>query len=244
MRGGVGEGMKKVLITGVSKGLGRALAIEMAKLGHIIIGCSRTQNDLHLLEQHLRNISPHNHFLLNIDVSCNDSVKEMARIVVDKIGVPDIIVNNAGVINKQGKIWEIPKEEFDNVIDINIKGTTNVLRHFIPLMTPKNQGIIVNMSAIMARIGVPMASPYCSSKWAIEGLSKSVAKEMPDGMTIITLDPGIVNTQMLFSLLGDIASQFQTPEKWAKKAAPMILNLTGMDNGASLTVDDPGVLPF
>ncbi|CAK9326851.1 unnamed protein product [Citrullus colocynthis] len=134
--------------------------------------------------------------------SSNDSVKEMAGIVVDKIGVPDIIVNNAGVFNGQGKIWEIPKQEFDN------------------------------------------ASAYCSSKWAIEGLSISVAKEIPKGMTIMALDPGIVNTDMLFTLLGNIASQFQTPSKWAMKAAPMILNLTRMDNGASLTVDDPGVLPF
>lgn len=236
--------MKKVLITGVGKGLGRALAMELAKFGHIIIGCSRTQNNLHFLKQHLHNISPHNHLLLNIDVSSNDSVKEMAGIVVDKIGVPDIIVNNAGVFNGQRKIWEITKQEFDNVIDINIKGTANVLRHFIPLMIPKNQGIIVNVSSILATMGVATASAYCSSKWAIEGLSKSVAKEIPNGMTIVALDPGIVNTDLVFTLLGNIASQYQTPSIWAMKAAPMILNLTRMDNGASLTVDDPGVLPF
>ncbi|KAE8648223.1 hypothetical protein Csa_018415, partial [Cucumis sativus] len=176
--------------------------------------------------------------------SCDDSVKEMTRIVVEKIGIPDIIVNNAGVINKKGKIWEIPREEFDKVIDINIKGTANVLRHFIPLMIPINKGIIVNISAIVATFGVPMASPYCSSKWATEGLSKSVAKEVGDGMTIVTLDPGVVNTQMLFTLLGNTSSQFQTPQKWATKAAPMILNLTRTDNGASLTVEDPGILPL
>ncbi|KAA0054102.1 NADPH-dependent pterin aldehyde reductase-like isoform X2 [Cucumis melo var. makuwa] len=168
----------------------------------------------------------------------------MARIVVQQIGVPDIIVNNAGVINKKGKIWEIPKEEFEKVIDINIKGTANVLRHFIPLMIPINKAIIVNMSSVMATIGVPMASPYCSSKWAMEGLSKSVAKEVGDGMTIVTLDPGVVNTEMLFTLLGNTSSQFQTPQKWAMKAAPMILNLTRTDNGASLMVHDPGILPL
>ncbi|KAL0533381.1 hypothetical protein IC582_030220 [Cucumis melo] len=236
--------MKKVLITGVGKGLGRALGIELAKFGHIIIGCSRSQTNLNSLKQHLLNISPHNHCLLNIDVSCDDSVKEMARIVVQQIGVPDIIVNNAGVINKKGKIWEIPKEEFEKVIDINIKGTANVLRHFIPLMIPINKAIIVNMSSVMATIGVPMASPYCSSKWAMEGLSKSVAKEVGDGMTIVTLDPGVVNTEMLFTLLGNTSSQFQTPQKWAMKAAPMILNLTRTDNGASLMVHDPGILPL
>lgn len=60
------------------------------------------------------------------------------------------------MINKKGKIWEIPKEEFEKVIDINIKGTANVLRHFIPLMIPINKAIIVNMSSVMATIGVPM----------------------------------------------------------------------------------------
>ncbi|XP_038891838.1 NADPH-dependent pterin aldehyde reductase-like [Benincasa hispida] len=235
---------KKILISGVSQGLGRALALELARRGHTIIGCSRNQTKLDLLQPILSTISPHNHLLLNVDVRSDDKVKEMLHTIVEKIGVPDIIVNNAAMINVNAKIWEISREEFDDVIDTNIKGTANVLRHFIPLLLPKNKGIIVNISSIFGRIGAGLVSPYCSSKWGIEGLSKSIANELPNGMTIVALDPGIIHTEMLLSRLGNIASQYQSPEQWALKAATMILNLTNVENGASLTVEDPGTLPM
>ncbi|KAJ8772507.1 hypothetical protein K2173_027684 [Erythroxylum novogranatense] len=79
-------------------------------------------------------------------------------------------------------------------------------------------------------------APYCASKWAVEGLSRSVAKEVPDGMAIVALNPGVIHTEMLTSCFGTSASLYQEPDAWALKAATMILNLTGADNGASLTV--------
>ncbi|KAI9176431.1 hypothetical protein LWI28_002781 [Acer negundo] len=227
-------GSRTVLITGVSKGLGRALAVELAKKGHTVIGCARTQEKLLSLQSELPNSD--NHLFLNVDVKSNSSVEELARVVVEKKGVPDIIVNNAGTINKNNKIWEVPPEEFENVIDTNVKGVTNMLRHFIPLMIPSKQGIIVNMSSGWGRSGAALVAPYCASKWAVEGLSRSVAKELPDGMAIVALNPGVINTEMLASCFGSSASLYQAPDTWALKAATMILNLTGADNGASLTV--------
>ncbi|XP_023548518.1 NADPH-dependent pterin aldehyde reductase-like [Cucurbita pepo subsp. pepo] len=234
---------KTILITGVSQGLGRALALELAKRGHIIAGCSRNKNKLDSLHTQLLQASPCNHLLFNIDVKSSSCIEEMAHTIMQKIGAPDIIVNNAAVYHGHLKMWEVPEQEFDYVIDVNIKGTTNVLRHFLPLMIPKNQGVIVNLSSIYGRTGAALASAYSVSKWAIEGLSKSVAKELPDGMAIVALDPGIINTEMLAFRFGDLASQYQSPEEWALKAAPMILNLTNADNGASLIVNDPGILP-
>ncbi|KAK0590036.1 hypothetical protein LWI29_021950 [Acer saccharum] len=225
---------RTVLITGVSKGLGRALAVELAKRGHTVIGCARTQEKLLSLQSEFP--SSDNHLFLNVDVKSNSSVEELARVVVEKKGVPDIIVNNAGTINKNNKIWEVPPEEFENVIDTNVKGVTNMLRHFIPLMIPSKQGIIVNMSSGWGRSGAALVAPYCASKWAVEGLSRSVAKELPDGMAIVALNPGVINTEMLASCFGSSAALYQAPDAWALKAATMILNLTGADNGASLTV--------
>ncbi|PQQ20577.1 NADPH-dependent pterin aldehyde reductase [Prunus yedoensis var. nudiflora] len=138
-----------VVITGVSKGLGRALAVEMAKRGHTVIGCSRAQDKLNALQSEL---SSDKHLFLNTDVRSNTSIAELARVVKEKRGIPDIIVNNAGIINDNKKLWEVPVEEFDSVIDTNVKGIANVLRHFIPLMLSRNEGknpagIIVNMSS-------------------------------------------------------------------------------------------------
>ncbi|OMO86339.1 Short-chain dehydrogenase/reductase SDR [Corchorus capsularis] len=225
---------KTVLITGVSKGLGRALALELSKRGHTVIGCSRAQDKLTSLQSELS--SPDRHLLLNVDVASNSSVEELARVIMEKKTVPDIIVNNAGTINKNNRLWEVPVEEFDTVIDTNVKGVANVMRHLIPLMLPRGHGIIVNMSSGWGRSAAALVAPYCASKWAVEGLSRSVAKEMPGGFAVVALSPGVINTEMLQSCFGASASAYQTPEAWSLKAATMILNLTAADNGASLTV--------
>ncbi|XWS11553.1 hypothetical protein CRYUN_Cryun37aG0008100 [Craigia yunnanensis] len=199
---------KTVLITGVSRGLGRALAIELSKRGHTVIGCSRAQDKLNSLQSELS--SPDRYLLLNVDVSSNNSVEELARVVMEKKVVPDII----GTINKNNRIWEVPVEEFDAVVDTNVKGVANMMRHFIPLMIPKSQGIIVNMSSGWGRSGAALVAPYCASKWAVEGLSRAVAKEMPDGFAVVALSPGVINTEMLQSCFGNSASGYQTPEAW------------------------------
>lgn len=231
---------KTVLITGVSRGLGNALALELAKLGQTVIGCSRSQDKLASLESELTAASEkfknNNHLVLNIDVRSDAGVKELARTVVEKKVVPDIIVNNAGTINRNNKIWDVPVDEFDAVVDTNIKGVANVLRHFTPLMIGRKQGVIVNMSSGWGRSAAAQVAPYCASKWAIEGLTRAVAKELPPGMAIVALSPGVINTEMLQSCFGSSADLYPTPESWAPKAASMILNLTAADNGASLTV--------
>lgn len=232
---------KTVLITGVSRGLGKALALELAKRGHTVIGCSRSPEKLSALQSELASASDGRanatkHIVMNVDVRSNRSVEELARAVVEKKAIPDIIVNNAGTINRNNKIWEVPEDEFDNVIDTNIKGTTNVLRHFIPIMIENKQGIIVNMSSGWGRSAAAQVAPYCASKWAVEGLTRSVAKELPPGIAVVALNPGVINTEMLQSCFGSSASTYPTPESWAPRAATLILHLTMSDNGSPLTV--------
>lgn len=239
----VSGGKRTVLITGVSRGLGRALALETAKLGHFVIGCGRSQDKLDSLKSELHN-SPSSsssdeesaHLLLNVDVRSNSSVQELAKLLVEKKRIPDIIVNNAGTINKNNTLWEVPAEEFDTVIDTNVKGIANVLRHFIPLMLERKHGIIVNLSSGWGRSAAAQVAPYCASKWAVEGLTRAVAKELSGGMAIVALSPGVIHTEMLESCFGSTAHVYPKPDQWAPRAATMILNLTAADNGASLTV--------
>ncbi|KAK1286977.1 hypothetical protein QJS10_CPB19g00108 [Acorus calamus] len=222
---------KTVMITGVSRGLGRALAMEMARRGHSVVGCARSQEALDCILNELSG-GPSHHFVAALDVRSNTNVEEVAKLLMEKKRVPDII----GAINKNNKIWEVPAEEFDTVMDTNVKGTANVMRHFLPLMIEREEGIIVNLSSGWGRSAAADVAPYCASKWAIEGLSRSVAKEVPPGIAIVALSPGVVNTDMLASCFGGTAAMYQTPEAWAPKAAKMILNLTSADNGASLSV--------
>ncbi|KAL4184116.1 hypothetical protein AMTRI_Chr11g158420 [Amborella trichopoda] len=231
-----GGSAKVVLITGVSRGLGRALALEMAKRGHTIVGCSRSQEKLHSLSTQLSPDDPSKHLFVLADVRSDSSVAELAKVMVDTKGIPDIIVNNAGTINKNNKIWEISSEEFDAVLDTNVKGTANILRHFLPFMIQNKKGLIVNLSSGWGRSSAAEVAPYCASKWAIEGLTGSVAKELPFGLAVVALNPGVINTDMLASCFGSSAGVYPSPESWAPNATTLILGLTAQDNGASLTV--------
>ncbi|KAG8058988.1 hypothetical protein GUJ93_ZPchr0002g24553 [Zizania palustris] len=226
-------GPRTVLITGVGRGLGRALALELARRGHAVVGCSRSADHVRSLEAEIA--TPARHFLTVSDVRSDSNMAELAKTLVEKKQVPDIIVNNAGTINKNNKTWNVSAEEFDLVVDTNIKGTANVLRHFIPLMIEKKHGIVVNLSSGWGRSAAAEVAPYCASKWAIEGLTRSLAKELPPGLAAIALSPGVVNTDMLNSCFGSSAALYQSTEQWAPKAATMILTFSLDDNGASLT---------
>ncbi|XP_024169442.1 NADPH-dependent pterin aldehyde reductase [Rosa chinensis] len=230
---GAANGSRTVLITGVSKGLGLAFAVEMAKRGHTVIGCSRSQDKLTSLQSELSD----KHLFLSADVSSNSGIQELDRVVMEKKGVPDIIINNAGVINNNNKLWEVPAEEFDSIVDTNVKGVTNVLRHFIPLMLKRDPGlatrIIFNISSSWGRSGAAHVAPYCASKC----LTRSVAKELPKDVAIMALNLGVIHTDMLVSCFGpQNMDSYPEPQVWAVKAATMILHLTPADNGASLII--------
>eukprot|EP00250_Pteridium_aquilinum_P007079 c16873_g1_i2 orf=173-889(+) len=223
---------KVVVITGVTRGLGRALALELAQRGHSVVGCARNEEKLLELEKALSQGSKH--IFKKVDVASDSSVKEFSKTVMEAKGAPAIVINFAGIINRNGKLWELSAAEFDAVVDINVKGAANVMRHFLPLMM--KQGLLVNITSGWGRIGAADVAPYCASKWAIEGLTQAVAKEVPQGLTVVALNPGVVNTDMLVSCFGSQAALYQSPDAWAPLAADVILNLTTLDNGASLNV--------
>ena len=114
-------------------------------------------------------------------------------------GPPDLLINNAAIITNKGTLWEVPAEEFERLIDININGVVRVIRDFVPAMVKLSKGVIVNFSSGWGRSTSPEVAPYCASKYAIEGLSKALAQELPRGMAAIPLNPGIIDTDMLRS---------------------------------------------
>jgi len=150
-------------------------------------------------------------------------------------GAPDLLINNAAIINPNRNLWEISAEEFDQLTAININGVANMIRHTTPLMVEAESGIIVNLSSGWGRSTSPQVAPYCASKWAIEGLTQALAQELPSGLATVALNPGIINTEMLQKTFGNDSSSFPSPETWAKTAAPYILELNSSHNGQSLT---------
>jgi NAD(P)-dependent dehydrogenase (short-subunit alcohol dehydrogenase family) len=220
-----------VLITGVTAGLGRAMAEGFAREGHRVAGCGRDVSALESLENTLGRA----HHFTRVDVANDQEVSDWIGSVTSTCGIPDLVINNAATINANAPLWTISATEFDRVIDINIKGVQNVIRHVVPPMVDRGSGMIVNFSSGWGRSTSPDVAPYCATKWAIEGLTQALAQELPSGMAAIPLNPGIINTEMLQSCLGSRASQFEDAKAWAEKAVPFLLNLSTKDNGQSLS---------
>ena len=220
-----------IVITGATKGLGRALTEEYMQLGHNIIGCGRSIDSI----KSMSNSYKKNADFQVVDISNHNQVHTWAEDVLNKFGCPDFLLNNAGVINRNAPLWDVPEKEFSDVIDTNIKGIYNTVKEFVPEMIKVGKGIVVNFSSGWGRSTSPEVAPYCSSKWAIEGLSKSLAQEIPKGMVSVALNPGVIDTSMLRSCWNENARMYEKPENWAKRAAPFILYINPNDNGASLT---------
>ncbi|HZV53519.1 MAG TPA: SDR family oxidoreductase [Rhodocyclaceae bacterium] len=223
---------RKVLITGVSRGLGQAMAEEFIQLGHVVIGCARSEAAIKKLRA--SHGTPHRFDV--VDVADDDQVGKWAAAVLHTHGTPHLLLNNAAVIALNAPLWKVPVDDFDRVIDINIKGVANVIRHFLPAMVEVGSGVVVNFSSGWGRATDAEVAPYCASKWAIEGLTRALAQELPSGMAAVPLNPGIIDTDMLRSTFGTGAGQYPSAEEWAKGAVPYILAIGAKDNGKPLAV--------
>src|SRR5690606_31779216 len=120
---------------------------------------------------------------------------------------------------------------FKRLIDVNVTGMFNVIRAFLPDMVERGTGTVVNFSSGWGRSVSADVAPYCASKYAVEGLTKALAEDLPKGMAAVPLNPGVIDTDMLRQAWGDGAASYSKAEAWAKMAAPMILRIGPKDNG-------------
>ena len=224
---------KIIVLTGATRGLGRALVTQFVAAGHTVIGCGRSAK--HVAELTVAFPAPHS--FTSLDVCDAEAVQTWADAMVAAFGPPDLLINNAAVMTAPAPLWQVPAKEFDAVIDVNIKGVANVIRVFVPAMVGRKSGVIVNLSSGWGRSTSPDVAPYCASKYAIEGLTLALAQELPSGMAAIPLNPGVIDTDMLRQALAEGASAYPKAEAWAQRAAPFILGLGAKDNGRSLSVN-------
>jgi NAD(P)-dependent dehydrogenase (short-subunit alcohol dehydrogenase family) len=220
-----------IVVTGVSRGLGRAMAEEFIRLGHTVLGCGRARVAIEALRR--RHGKPHDFAV--VDVAADQEVETWAARLLKSHGPPALLLNNAALINRNAPLWRVPAQEFSDVIDVNIKGVANVIRHFVPAMIAQGRGAIVNFSSGWGRATDAEVAPYCATKWAIEGLTRALAQELPAGMAAFPLNPGIIDTDMLRSCFGHSAREYASPEQWARTAVPFLLKLGPRDNGRPLT---------
>ena len=226
------EPTKRIVITGVTRGLGRAMLEEFVAQGHCVAGCGRSEAAI----EKLRLAFPAPHRFATVDVADDMQVGQWARYVLTTMGPPDILINNAALTNAPAPLWEVPAAEFASLIDVNIKGSANMLRHFVPAMIEQGRGVIINFSSGWGRTAAPAVAPYCATKWAIEGLTRALAQELPEGMAAIPLNPGIIDTDMLRRSFGESAGEYESASAWAERAIPFLLKLGPKQNGKALTM--------
>ncbi len=200
-----------VVITGSTRGLGKALMAELQARGHNVRGCSRD----------------------SLDVRDFPALEAFAR------DPCDLLVANAAVALPSTRLWELEPAHFGALIDTNVKGVFHSLRAFLPAMVERKSGVVAVMSSDWGRSASALVAAYCTSKWALEGMVRALSRELPMGVAAVLVDPGNVNTDMLRLALGEeLAARYPGPEEWASLAAPQLESLGPEHNGRTLRIVD------
>ncbi|HIL54876.1 MAG TPA: SDR family oxidoreductase [Verrucomicrobia bacterium] len=223
---------RMAVISGATSGLGKEISLGLAKRGLTVVGFGKTKSKVKALADELGE----NHYIFQANVSCDESIAGAAKQIINQFGPPNLLINNAAIMNNPAPLWEVSAKEFDEMSAVNINGVANMIRRFVPSMIQNSSGIIVNLSSGWGRSTSPNVAPYCTTKWAIEGMSSALAQELPNGMACVALNPGIINTEMLRKCWAEGATAYQNPKEWAKMAIPLIERINSNDNGKQMTV--------
>ena len=236
---------KTAVITGATKGLGKQIALELAKDGFEIVINYRTENDS--LAQMVEEINKTTKaYTFKADISNFDEAKALIDFAASETGKIDLLVNNAGITNDK-LLVRMSEEDFSKVIDINLKGTFNCIRHASRLMMKQKFGRIVNISSVIGLIGNVGQANYAASKAGVIGLTKSAAREMaPYSVTVNAIAPGFIKSDMTDKLTDDIKDSIKSSIPMRKIGEPKdVANLvkflandeTGYITGQVINVD-------
>ena len=198
---------KVAFITGGTRGIGREIAITLAENGFDIVVNYREQNDL--LSSLQEEIESKNVEFLSVqgDVSKYEDAERMIKEIIDKFARIDVLVNNAG-ITKDTLIMRMQKEDFENVVNVNLVGTFNITKNVVPYMMKQRDGRIINLSSVVGISGNAGQANYAASKAGIIGFTKSLAKEVGSRNILVNaVAPGFIETQMTDVLKPEIKEE-------------------------------------
>lgn len=237
---------KIAVVTGASRGIGRAIALELAAEGAFVI--VNYNGSKEKAEEVLARIRENggDGALYQCNVAEFDACEQFLGEVVKNYGRIDVLVNNAG-ITKDGLLMRMSEEDFAKVVDVNLKGTFNCIRHTSRYMLRQRSGRIINMASVVGVNGNAGQANYAASKAGVIGLTKSAAKELASrGITVNAVAPGFIQTDMT-DVLSDKVKEatmklipmgtFGTPEDIAKTVAFLASDGAGYLTGQVLCVD-------
>jgi len=205
---------KCAIITGASRGLGKAIALKFASLGaSIVLNYRSSEKEALEVENEIKEMGVE---VISIkgDISKLEEVENLVAAAKEKFGSVDIMVNNAG-ITKDTLILRMKEEDFDSVIDVNLKGVFNCLKSITPVMIKQKSGKIINISSVVGLTGNAGQVNYAASKAGVIGMTKSLAREVGSrGITVNAVAPGFIETDMTHELNDKVKEE-------AKKNIPL-----------------------
>ena len=214
---------KTVFITGASSGIGKACATLFAEEGANLLLAARRMDRVKKLSEELRNQNQINTKEIKLDVRNYDEVTNTLSSLGGEWKQIDILVNNAGLARGFSKIHEGKVEDWEEMIDTNVKGLLFVTRQVLPQMVERKTGHIINIGSIAGHETYPSGNVYAATKFAVNAISKSIRMDVLDkGIKVSSIDPGLVETE--FSLV-----RFSGDEKRAKSVYKGLTPLTAMD---------------
>ena len=239
-------GKRVALVTGASRGIGRAIALRLAAEGcYVVINYNGSKENAEEVQQEILQAGGQTH-IYQCNVADFQACGEMFKDTISKMGHLDILVNNAG-ITKDGLLMGMSEEDFSKVVDTNLKGTFYCIRHAARTMIKQKKGRIINLSSIVGVSGNAGQANYAASKAGVIGLTKSAAKELASrGITVNAIAPGFICTDMTQVLPEQVKEKiwaqipmggFGDPQDVAAAAAFFASEEAGYITGQVLMVD-------
>jgi NAD(P)-dependent dehydrogenase (short-subunit alcohol dehydrogenase family) len=193
---------KVIILTGAASGIGRATAILFAKEGAIQVLSDIDEKGLHETYEMIKEKDKTD--IMNVDVRKSNEVKKMIDFTIKKHGRIDVLIPNAGVV-RVGPVEDFPDEDYNLLIDVNLKGLFYTCKHAIPHLKKQKFGSIITLASVAAHIGQEVHANYCSTKHGVLGFTKGLALDMaPFNVRVNSVSPGATDTPMLRS---DVSKQ-------------------------------------
>lgn len=189
------------LITGGSKGIGKAICLALAKEGANVVIAARNESEIKGTIDKLKAMGS-KALAIRTDVRSEEDVRRLISMTIDKCGRLDILINNAGVAYKK-RLEETTLEEYDKIMDTNLKGVFLCTKYAIPYIRESKNGKIINISSVGGLHGLPDFSVYCASKFGVNGITESIAAELEGEIKVYAVCPGAVDTDMYRSIYSD-----------------------------------------
>lgn len=229
--------MTTAIVTGSGRGIGRETAILLAKRGVNVVVCSRTQSEIDDAVEVIKRIHP-GVLGAKCDVSVSSQVDDLVKKAAAKFGGVDILVNNAGIFTVK-KLVDTLEKEWDEILDVNLKGAFLSCKAVLPYMLAKNSGAIINVSSGAGKAGFDSLSAYCASKFGMMGLTESLAWEVAGHrVKVMAICPGEVATSMQETdpeYYKENRERMLKPEQVAAKIVDMIFD-SRYKNGQSVDI--------